>query len=145
MTHHACSAVGLGSVLAAIVLLPAIGCEQGVQNTSAVRRIAMDRAQPQNEYAVAFDQLKVLLPRAVERAHWAVVHKEIGDETMQLEALTPADLPVDIRAARLDDSRCGVQVKVGMFNHADQEQWFHNTLLQAIEEESEKAAAKTAD
>lgn len=123
------------ALLAAALLLP--GCRQDSRADLNAERMAMNPARPTTEYAVDFADLKDLLPKAVELAHWAIVHKEIGEDAMCLEALTPADLPVDIRAARIDENRSKVQVKVGLMDHPDMQQQFHDTLQQVIEDSKE--------
>jgi hypothetical protein len=56
-----------------------------------------------------------IIPQAVRQMHWAMLRTNNQVTALRIDALTPDDRYVDIRAQQQDGDRVQLQVKVGYF------------------------------
>ena len=121
-------------IAAATLCLLAGGCGQpsgGTAYTSLQTYPLTDTAS--RDFQIDIDVLAEVLPRAIDRMHWAKLHMHNELTALHAAALTDDDRHVDIRAQAAADGTVNVQVKVGYFHDADLESQFLDALAERIE------------
>ena len=122
------------ALTAATLCLLVSGCGQpsaGTAYTSLQTYPLTDAAS--RDFEIDIDVLAEVLPRAIDRMHWAKLHMHNELTALHAAALTDDDRHVDIRAQAAADGTVNVQVKVGYFHDADLESQFLDALAERIE------------
>lgn len=104
-----------------------VGCTPS-DRTRPSDATAMHDGQPVVRYEMSIDDFARLAPRAVAAQHWAVVKQTDEVTGYRVEALTPDDRPVDIRARQTHVNAIKVSVRVGRFANAEDEALFLDTF-----------------
>ena len=121
-------------ITAATLCLLAGGCGQpstGTAYTSLATYPLTDADS--RDFDIDIDVLAEVLPRAIDRMHWAKLHMHNELTALHAAALTDDDRHVDIRAQAAADGAVNVQVKVGYFHDAELESQFLDALAERIE------------
>lgn len=92
---------------------------------------------PGREITADIDALATLMPIVCERMHWGLKKVDNQVTALRAEALTPDDRSVEIRAQTVDGGT-DVQVKVGFFGSAAEEQQFFDALTHVLAEVKRK-------